>query len=133
MNYLGLDYGEKKIGVALSAGIFSRPCKTIKKETIESQLTEIQKICQEEAIDQIIVGFPEQDKDSLTAEKINSFVKKLKATVQIPVSFQDETLSSQHALQKMIESGKGMKRRKDDDSFAAAIILQDYLDAQELK
>ena len=128
MNYLGIDFGEKKIGLSLSAGEIARPFLVLRIKNYESGIREIKKICEEEQIEQIVVGFPEADKESEIACKIKHFAIKLSQIVQLPIIFQDETLTSQEALQKMIISGKAMKKRRKEDAFAAAIILQEYLD-----
>ena len=128
MNLLGIDYGEKKIGLALTAGEFSRPFCVLRVSSIKGQVLQIKDICESEEVEQIVVGLSTLDLDAPINTKIKFFVGELQKVVNLPVVFQDETLSSQNALQKMIEAGKGMKKRREEDAFAAAIILQDYLD-----
>ena len=128
MNYLGIDFGEKKIGLSLSAGEIARPFLVLRVKSPELGIAEIKEICEEEEVEKIIVGFPESDKNSEIAAKIKQFAANLSQAINLPLVFQDETLTSYEALQKMIVSGKSMKKRRKEDAFAAAIILQDYLD-----
>lgn len=128
MNFLGLDFGEKKIGLALSAGEISRPFLILRIKNQELGIKEISRICQKEEIKKIVIGIPEADQESDIVEKIRQFAVKLSHVVKLPVVFQDETLTSKEALQRMIEAGKGRKKRREEHAFAAAIILQEYLD-----
>jgi len=128
MNYLGIDWGEKKIGLAISAGDFARPFLVLRMKEHGLGVEEIKKICSEEDVGKIVIGFPGQDRNSPVAKKITGFKGKLEKEIDLPIFFQDETLSSKEALQKMIEAGKGQKKRRQEDGFAAAIILQEYLD-----
>ena len=128
MNLLGIDYGEKKVGLALSAGELSRPYQIIQVNSLESGVNQIQTICKTEDIERIVIGFPSLDRESDIAKKIELFARELGKKVDLPIVFQDETLSSKEALSKMIEVGKRMKKRQKDDAFAAAIILQNYID-----
>ncbi|KKP69282.1 hypothetical protein A2X44_02740 [candidate division CPR3 bacterium GWF2_35_18] len=133
MNYLGIDFGEKKIGLSLSAGEIARPFLVLRVKSPELGIAEIKEICEEEEVEKIIVGFPESDKNSEIAAKIKQFAANLSQAINLPLVFQDETLTSYEALQKMIVSGKSMKKRRKEDAFAAAIILQDYLDKLKIK
>ena len=128
MNILGVDYGKKKIGLALSGGDLSRPYTILRVENQQLAIKGIKEICEKENIERIVIGFPQLDKQSKTAKEIELFARELGKEIDIPTVFQDETLSSKEALAKMIEAGKGMKKRREDDAFAAAIILQDYID-----
>ena len=125
---LGIDYGEKKIGLAESEGMLAAPLGVIKIDDQESALGTIKKICQEKNIQEIVIGLPLNERDTTGMRRIKEFGEKLGCKIGLPIFFQDETMSSDEARQKMIEAGKKMKARRTDDAFAAAIILQEYLD-----
>lgn len=120
MNLLGIDYGEKKIGLALASGPLSEPIGVVK---ISNFKTQIPKICQEYKIEKIVVGISE----GRIAARTKKFVQQLKTVINLPIEFQDETLTTQEAVKKMRQAGKKIKG-KEEDAFAAALILQGYLD-----
>jgi len=122
MKYLGIDYGEKRVGVAISdeeAG-FAFP-KVILQNN--GAINEILSICESENISGIVVG------ESLSSngiqneidKKIKSFADKLSKEISLPIFFQREDFSSVEASRFQIDNNK-----KDDS--AAAIILQRFLD-----
>ena len=117
MNLLGLDFGEKKIGIALATGPLSEPIGIVKS------LREILTICQKHEVEKIIVGVSE----GKMVAKQKRFGQELAELTGLPVEFQDETLTTSEAIIKMKQAGKKIKGRQ-EDAFAAALILQDYLD-----
>ena|SRR3989339_1013507 len=131
--YLGIDFGERKIGVAISEGYFAKPYLVISANSLDAQIAKIKNLCELEKITTIVVGFPVQDPQSVMAARIHTFLSHLKKAIQLPVILQDETLSSKEALAKMIAAGKKKKARRQDDAAAAAIILQNYLDTLGMK
>jgi putative Holliday junction resolvase len=120
MNLLGIDYGEKKIGLALASGPLSEPIGVIKISNFKTQIPEI---CQEHKVEKIVVGISE----GKMAAKTRKFAQGLKAIINLPIEFQDETLTTQEARSKMKQAGKRIRGKK-EDAFAAALILQSYLD-----
>ena len=126
MRILAIDYGRKKIGLALadSEVNLAEPHRVIRFETIEEALKKIEKETEEEKIEKIVVGVSE----GKMAEETRNFGKKLRDKLGIPVAFQDETLTTQEAQRFSIEAGIKRKKRKNlEDAYSAAIILQDYL------
>lgn len=123
MNLLGVDFGEKKIGLALASGPLAEPIGIIDIKNWESG---IKRICQEQAIEKIILGISE----GKMAEKTKKFSQELGEIMGLPIEFQDETLTTNEAIVKMKEAGKKIKNI-DEDSFSAALILQSYLDRME--
>ena len=117
MNLLGVDFGEKKIGIALATGPLAEPIGIVKS------LREILTICQKHEVDKIIVGISEGE----MVKKQRKFAQELAKLAGLPVEFQDETLTTNVAIIKMKQAGKKIKGKK-EDAFAAALILQDYLD-----
>ncbi|MEI6288554.1 MAG: Holliday junction resolvase RuvX [bacterium] len=125
MKLLGIDYGEAKIGLALgdTESRMSLPYKIIKNNGWQSFIVEVYKLCQEEKIEKIIIGLPQNTQNetvSVGEEKVRELVKEIEARIELPVEFELETLSTQ-AAQKLSPG-------KNDDDIAAMIILQSYID-----
>ncbi len=118
MNILGLDYGQKHIGVALATGPLAEPLATIPTDRF---FAELPALTERHNITHIVVG------DQTPPE----FIKKLSIvhcpTGGIVLSIADETLSSSDARQSLLHTTQS-KRRDKEHSAAAAIILQSYLD-----
>lgn len=125
MKILGIDWGERKIGLALSEGSFAAPLK-IEKNNQDFQ-RKIRQLCQKEKVEKIVVGVAE----GKMALKQKEFGEKLAQICGLRVEFWDETLTSQEALRKMIEAGTSRKKRRLEDAISAALILQSYLEAQK--
>jgi putative Holliday junction resolvase len=126
---VGLDVGEKRIGVSV-ADIGVRIAVPL--ETIEVDGTEIQQITEivlKEGADKIVVGYPRNQAGEATTqtEYVENFTKLLK-DIDATIVFQDESLTSVMAEQQLI-SYKKPYTKGDIDARAAAIILQDYLEA----
>ena len=127
MNYLGIDWGEKRIGLALADGEtkIATPFKVV------SNVDEVIRTIDEEEIDLVVLGKPISKNNydppasgEITNEKYNRFVKDLKAKIKIPLGLVDERLSS-----KAADALVGNKKTKASrDTIAAMIILQSYLD-----
>lgn len=125
MNILGIDYGKSKIGLSISAGFLADPYEVIRYEKEEEVFNKIYSIIEKEKIEKIIIGISEGE----SAESTKSFGNSLKQKTQVDIEYWDETLSTQEAIAKSIEAGMGREKRKSlEDSFAAAIMLQSYLD-----
>jgi putative Holliday junction resolvase len=135
MRYLGIDYGAKNIGLAISDedGRIAFPLKNIKNnlETIDN----IHNICGENNIEGIILG-ESLDKDGNKNKimgSIEAFKKNIESDLDIPVYFEKEfmtSLFSSQGLNKDIFIAKKIKKEKieKDDSKAASLILQRFLD-----
>lgn len=120
MKYLGIDFGKKKIGLALAEAGLAEPYQIIENGKWE---LEIKKICEEEKIEKIIIGISEGHSEMIAKD----FGEKLKVITSLPVEYFDETLTTHDALVKMKEA---KSKRQDEDAISAAIILQNYLDSQ---
>ncbi len=126
MTILGIDFGLKRIGLAIAQEKTILPLKVIQRS--EKLIPKIAKICQEYKIEKIVIGISE----GRIAQETKKFAHTLSSIVKIPLEFQDETLTSKEALAKMIEGRKKKKvRQKLKDAFAAACILQEYLERKE--
>lgn len=129
-NLVCLDVGEKRIGVALAdAGVrIAVPFETI--EVNGEELETIVRIMQQQETDTVVVGFPRNQQGNTTAQSVyvEQFSEKLNE-LGYTVVFQDESLTSVIAEDRLKESGKPYAKG-DIDRHAAAIILQDYLELQ---
>mgnify|MGYP001203470675 CR=1 FL=1 len=133
---LCLDYGEKRIGLALSdpLKIIAYPYKTIINFGLNNLKYEIKKIIANETIESIVIGLPIglNGKDTIQTQKVREFRLQI-LDLNIPIYFEDERLSSLAAAKSMkmekIKTGfnKGMI-----DKRAAAIILQQFLDKKKI-
>ena len=135
MRVLGLDIGEKRIGVALSdpLGIIAGALTVVDRVTDDAALKQIIDLARENEAERIVVGMPRSLDGSLgkQAQAVQSFVDLLKKRTDIPVVTWDERLSTVAAERTLLEVGmKRDKRKKRRDSLAAAIILQGYLDRE---
>lgn len=123
MKYLGIDWGMKKLGMALSEGDIASPYKTVEVHNLDQALQQVKEIAKKEQVDLVIVGMPEGE----MGLAIVKACQKLQ-TMGVRVMLTDETLSTQTAQAVMRETGKSQKDRREDDAMSAALILQGYLD-----
>ena len=133
---LGLDIGDKRIGVALSDpdGILASPFTIINCENDAADIEAIVDIVNRQQVKQIIVGLPRSMNGSIgrQAEKVKAFAQKLSGHISIPLEFRDERLTTVSAKRLRQEAETKKTRGKIRyDAMAAAILLQSYLD--ELK
>ncbi len=137
MSILGIDYGEKHLGLAFSPdGKVSHILSTIHTKKMDEKIERVKRVCEEYGISQIVIGLPLNQAGNLSkqAEKTKKFGEKLIKEVEPPICYWNETLTSTEARQKMIEAGTPKeKRKKLEHSFAAQIILQEYLNADKSK
>ena len=130
---LGLDIGDKRVGVALSdpQGILASPLTIIHRQDEAADFEAIVSIINLHQVGQIIVGLPRSMDGTLgkQAEKTKAFVDRLISHIKVPLEFRDERLSTVSARRLMREAGAKKTRGKThDDAAAAAVILQGYLD-----
>jgi len=133
MRALGLDVGEKRIGVALSdiMGVLASPLTVIDASDRQAALHNIAELCNDNEVDLIVVGMPRSMDGSIgvQAQKVEAFCDSLAEAVNIRIYKWDERLSSVAADRAMIAAGtRKEKKRELRDAIAAAIILQGYLD-----
>ncbi len=127
---LGLDVGEKRIGVAIAAGgvNIATPYRTINVDGEE--IKALAEIIVREDIDTVVVGYPRNQSGEATAQTafVEAFVERMK-NLAPHIVYQDESLTSVMAEQQL-DVLKKPYEKADIDARAAAIILQDYLEAQ---
>lgn len=141
MRALGVDYGQRRIGLALSdaSGTLARPWKTVTRtgnplQVARALADELQALeRQDEPVAVIVVGYPRRlsgDPGPQTAH-VEQLTTQLRSVVGVPVVWQDERLSSHEAEERLARSEKDWRKRKALlDAMAAAVILQDYLDSR---
>jgi len=130
---MGLDIGDKTIGVAVSDPmlITAQGLKTIKRENTKKDIEEIVNLVKEYNVTKIVIGLPKNMNNTIgpQGEKVLSFANKLKDKVNVEIHFQDERLTTVAAEKTLIEGNMSRKRRKKViDMVAATYILQTYLD-----
>ena len=133
MRILGLDIGEKWIGVALSdpQRILAIPLTAVSRVEEKADLEAIIELVHQYEVEQIVVGLPYSLDGSLgkEAKRVQDFVTRLSQCVPIPVETWDERFSTLAAQRMITEAGVKRKKRKGRvDAMAATLILQSYLD-----
>lgn len=135
---LGLDIGDKRIGVALGdpTGILASPLTIIDRTTDDRAIDDILKIVTEREVARIIVGLPRSMDGGIghQAEKVQSFTEALRQHTTVPVEYRDERLTTVTAVRlKQEASTRKLNRKTRYDAMAAAIILQEYLNEKPLE
>lgn len=125
MIILGIDYGEKKIGLSISSGSLAQPLKVIRYDDISAAVGSIKSVIDSEEVEKIVVGVSEEESEIRARE----FGKILAEKLGVMVDYFDETLSTQEANILSREAGiKRKKRQYMEDAYSATIMLQNYLD-----
>jgi putative Holliday junction resolvase len=133
---LGLDIGERNIGIAISdgLGITAQPLTTIRRKNANSDIEAIKKIIEEHQAKEIVVGLPKNMDGSIgtQAQKAILFADKLRQCLDIRIILRDERLTTVIAEKTMLEGDLSRrKRKKRIDKIAAQLILQNYLDSKK--
>ncbi len=132
MRSLGLDIGDRRIGVALSdpEGILASPLTVINRRDESFDIEAITDIIRQQQVGQVVAGLPLSMDGSIgkQAEKAKDFVQKLSERIEVPVEYRDERLTTVLAERLKRASGGKKTRKARHDAQAAAIILQGYLD-----
>jgi putative Holliday junction resolvase len=141
MRVMALDVGHKRIGVALSdpGQVLASSLQVIERKGQRQDLITVVQLVREHGVGKIIVGYPRSLDGSVgqQAKVVERYAAVLEeelrgSSLDVPVILWDERLSTVVANRLMAEAGrKGRKRRERIDAVAAAVILQDYLDASE--
>jgi putative Holliday junction resolvase len=133
MRIMGLDIGDRRIGVAVSdeRGITARGIDVITRKEDIFVFNQLQKLINSYQIKEIVVGLPKEMSGNVgeQADKTLKFVTKMKLNLNIPIKTWDERLSTKMA--KNILKYAPLKRKKEKgriDKLAASLILQNYLD-----
>ena len=138
---MGLDVGERRIGIAVSdaTGTLARPLGVLRPSGLDADavdvvMTEIARLAAEEdGLGAIVVGLPRRLDGTAThlTPRVEQFARQLAIKTALPVTLQDERLSSREAESRLALNDRNWRSRKARlDAAAAAVILQDYLDGR---
>jgi putative pre-16S rRNA nuclease len=136
---LGIDYGARRIGLALSdaSGTLASPWRGMQRPpseaaTLAALVRDIEQLmAEEDGLAAVVVGWPRRLDGSPThlTSNVEAFARALEQKVAVPVVLQDERLSSHEAEIRLAARERDWRRRKEKlDAAAAAVVLQDYLD-----
>ena len=139
MRIMGLDYGAKTVGVAISDALLLTAqgvetiCRT-QENKLRKTLARIKSLCEEYEVTEIVLGFPKNMNNTIgdRAEKSLEFAEMLKKRTGLPIVMWDERLTTMEANDILIESGVPRENRKRViDKIAAVLILRSYMDSAQ--
>lgn len=136
MRILCLDYGEKRIGVAVcdELGLTAQGLPTLIRKTKKHDLEILSNLIRNYSVERIVIGYPVRldGSEGIQCEKVNRYARLLDKTFLLPVVKWPETLSTKEAEEILIQSGVRWQKRKEKvDQLAARLILQNYLDCAD--
>jgi putative holliday junction resolvase len=141
MRLLGIDYGQRRIGLALSdaTGLLARPWKTLAREGNPSQVAAMLGVeiaalqADADGLEAVVLGFPRRlnGEEHDQSRVVRVVADHLRRILSVPLHLQDERLSSREADALLARTEKDWRKRKAAlDAAAAAVILQDHLDTR---
>lgn len=132
-NFLGIDFGESNIGLAIGNNGLTNPLKIISNKTTRDALFEINKVVVENKIGNIVMGIPltAEDKETKESLLVRRFANNLKTVTKRPVIFQNEFGTSKRSLEEAISLDVPKKKRTTNDHLAAALILKTFFEENE--
>ena len=130
---MALDVGSRTIGIACSDALLmtAQGIETIRRTSLENDFNRLRELISEYEVHELVVGMPKNMNGTKgeRAEKTEEFVEKMKAVIDLTVTFWDEHLSTVMAERQLIAADVSRKKRKSViDKMAAVVILQGYLD-----
>lgn len=130
--YLGIDYGTKRIGLAISdgLGLTARPLEVVARAELDETL---RRIAAEYTVERVVVGLPTAlaGHEGESAQGARDLGAEIAHLLDVEVTYVDERFTTRMAESALLESGMKRRDRKDTvDKVAAAIILQTYLDSR---
>lgn len=137
MNTLGIDWGEKRIGLAFADELgVALPLSAAVAVSKKARLREIESVIEARRVERLVVGYPLNMNGSagFKAKEVDAFIAELEKRFKLPVVRVDERLSS-HSVTQGFKAQKKTPDRKSGaiDSRAAALILQDFIEEDRLK
>ena len=141
MRAIGLDFGLRRVGVAVSdaSQTLARPLRTLQRSpSLKDAVSQVAGVvegiaAEEDGADVVVIGLPRRLDGSPTAQTVHvqQFVDALRSRITLPIVLQDERLSSHEAEGRLAVNERNWRVRKVKlDAAAAAVILQDYLDGR---
>lgn len=133
MRIMGLDYGTKRIGIAISDGLLitAQGHDSLQRKDLERDLNEIKRIIDEYGVAEIVIGLPlnMNGTPSAKSEEVAGFMDSLSKVTGLPIRTWDERLTSVQADRALLEADMSRRKRRGlSDKVAAQLILQNYLD-----
>ncbi len=132
---LGIDHGQRRIGVALSdeLGLTVQPLLTFEHTSLRQDVRSLARLCRRYTCSDVVIGWPihMSGDRSTRANEVEQFAQALRAQIAIPVHLWDERLSTAEAHRHLDAAGRRPRDRKDViDQVAAMLILESWLDAR---
>jgi putative pre-16S rRNA nuclease len=128
---LAVDYGRKRIGLALSdaLGVTAQPLTTLLRTNRRNDLRRLREICRKQGVARILVGYPLHMTGAAgeMAEEAERFSDRLRKELGLPVELVDERLTTWAAEQITSETKSSRRKARPIDDIAAAVLLRDYL------
>ncbi|MCM3632391.1 MULTISPECIES: Holliday junction resolvase RuvX [Paenibacillus] len=135
MRVMGLDYGDRRIGVAISDELrwTAQGLTVVEKRRDGGELDRIAELAQEHDVSEVVVGLPKNMNGTIgpRGEICQDFAEQVRQKLGMPVHLWDERLTTVAAERTLAEAEIGLKKRKQVvDKMAATLILQNYLDSK---
>jgi putative Holliday junction resolvase len=133
MKLMGIDYGRRRIGVAVSddGGALARSIGIVDRKTHPNYIDELIRIISAENPAELIIGLPlgADDEETAMSKEVREFATKIGEQITLPIHFVDESFTSKKAAELMMHRKKKARRDKSlSDKIAACLILQEYID-----
>ncbi|ACU89881.1 Holliday junction resolvase RuvX [Desulfomicrobium baculatum] len=131
MKILGIDYGQKRIGLAMARQGMAFPFKTLDKSTRDKLFADLMSIIESEGVEAIVLGLPldMNGDETLTTRQVLNFRDSLARRTELPIHLVNEALTSFDARQRLREAGVPERKHKEMlDQMAAVCILETYLE-----
>lgn len=134
---MAMDYGEKRIGVAISdpLGIIAQPLDTVEISSQKDLVTKIKNLIEANKVGLLLVGNPLDHKGNPTrmSRQVNDFIAALRKECAVKIRLWDERFTSRLAVKTLHDRGiRVRKKRENIDAIAASIMLSEYLSANKL-
>jgi putative Holliday junction resolvase len=138
MRLMGIDYGDRHIGIAVSDGLFltAQGVTTVRNSGDERMLNDIAKLAEQYQVTEVVLGLPKNMNGTIgpRGQIAEAFAVALKEVLGLPVTLWDERLTTMSAQRTLIEADVSRKKRKAViDQVAAQLILQNYMDNKSMK
>lgn len=133
---MGIDYGVKRIGIALSdpLGITAQPLEVIHRKSVKDDIGRIKALVQEYEVATIVVGLPlnMDGTPGILTDNVNAFAEKLRGETGLPVELYDERMTTMQVDRMLTDEADVSrdKRRQVRDKLAASLILESYLQSK---
>ncbi|MGD9124031.1 MAG: Holliday junction resolvase RuvX [Desulfarculaceae bacterium] len=132
---LALDFGEKRIGVAVSdpGGTIAKPLCVLRRKNRDTDIKAISELVREQEAGRLVLGLPRKSASELgpLAERVLRLGKRLQRVLELPITYVDEFETTAEAEQALIAADMSRQRRRQVvDMLAASLILRRYLDGQ---